>query len=180
VSALFLLAELMERGRVPGADILGLTAEAFVEPDEALEPEEEVGVAIPAAMALLGVSFAGCALMLAGLPPLAGFIGKFALLDSLLHAERVSSASWVMLALLIASGLAAIIGMGRVGIRRFWASSGESVPRVRVIELAPIVLLLALCAALTIEAASAMRYLDDAARALHAPRGYIDRVLPSR
>ena len=180
VSALFLLVELMERGRVPGADILALTAEAFVEPEEALEPEEEVGIAIPATMAILGVSFVGCALVLAGLPPLAGFIGKFALLDSLMNAERVSSASWAMLGLLIASGLAAIIGMGRAGIRRFWAASGDNVPRVRVIEIAPVMLLLVLCAALTIKAAPAMRYLQDAAQALHTPRGYIDSVLPSR
>jgi len=70
--------------------------------------------------------------------------------------------------------------MGRAGIRRFWAASGDNVPRVRVIEIAPVMLLLVLCAALTIKAAPAMRYLQDAAQALHTPRGYIDSVLPSR
>ncbi len=75
------------------------------------------------------------------------------------------------------SGLAAIISMGRAGVRRFWASADGFVPRVRVIEIAPIVLLLALCAALTIEAGPVMRYLEMASAALHEPRGYIDRVL---
>jgi multicomponent K+:H+ antiporter subunit D len=41
------------------------------------------------------------------------------------------------------------------------------------------VLLLTLCAAMTIKPGPAMRYVDDAAQALHAPRGYIDRVLSS-
>jgi multicomponent K+:H+ antiporter subunit D len=179
VAALFLLIELMERGRAPGADILAVTAEAYVDPDEALEPEEEVGIAIPATMALLGVSFACCALMVAGLPPLAGFIGKFALLDALLNRQTITAASWTMVVMLIASGLAALIGMGRAGVRRFWASPDAAVPRVRVIEMAPIVLLLALCAALTIQAGPFMRYLSDTAQALHTPRNYIDRVLSS-
>jgi multicomponent K+:H+ antiporter subunit D len=177
VSALFFMVELMERGRAPGADVLAVTAEAFVEPAEDLDPEEEVGIAIPSAMALLGVSFACCALVLSGLPPFAGFIGKFALLHALLDAEPIPKASWIMLFLLIASGFATIIGMGRAGVRRFWASQDAKVPRVRVIEIAPVVLLLALCAAMTVKPGAAMRYVDDAARALHAPRGYIDRVL---
>jgi multicomponent K+:H+ antiporter subunit D len=41
-------------------------------------------------------------------------------------------------------------------------------------------LLLALCVALTLRAEPAMRYLQQAAQALHAPRGYIDAVLPRR
>lgn len=64
VSTLFLLIELIERGRRPGADVLAVTAEAFGEGAEELEPEEQAGVTIPATMALLGLSFACCALML--------------------------------------------------------------------------------------------------------------------
>src|SRR5688500_228070 len=176
VSALFLLIELVERAREPGADILAVTAAAFLGADDEQEPQEEVGVAIPASMALLGLSFACCALLLAGLPPLPGFVAKAALLAALLAPDPVPPAAWALLALLRLSGLAAIIAMGRAGVRIFWATQ-RSVPRVRVIEMAPVALLLGLCLALTVAAGPAMRYLQDTAQALHAPRAYIEGVL---
>ena len=176
-AALFLLIELVERGRAPGADVLAVTAEAFGTEAERVGDEDEAGVAIPATMALLGSSFAACALMLAELPPLAGFIAKFALLDALLRARPIPAASWAMLALLLVSGLAVIIGMGRAGVRRFWAPTDRAVPRVRLIEMLPVAFLLTLCAAMAVEAGPLLRYFGEAATALHAPRGYIDDVL---
>jgi multicomponent K+:H+ antiporter subunit D len=178
LSAFFLLVEWVERGRRPGSDVVAVTAEAFIAGDEEDE-DEEVGALIPAATALLGVAYAACAIMLAGLPPLAGFVGKFAMLDALLKPDPVPLTSWTMLALLIGSGLATVIAMVRAGVRRFWAST-EAVPRVRVVEIAPVAVLLLLCVALTVEAGEAMRYLDGAAHALHEPGQYVDRVLGGR
>ena len=54
-------------------------------------------------------------------------------------AAAIPAASWALLALLILSGLAALIAMTRAGIRTFWAPPDRAVPRVRVIEIAPIV-----------------------------------------
>src|SRR5688572_1000258 len=121
LAALFLLIELLERAREPGADVLAVTADAFgLLEDE--EPEEEVGVVIPSAMVLLGLSFACAALLVAGLPPLPGFVAKFALLAALLAGDPVPGAAWAFLGLLLLSGLAAVIGLARAGIRVFWAA----------------------------------------------------------
>jgi multicomponent K+:H+ antiporter subunit D len=179
IGAFFLLIELVERSREPGADVLAVTADAFGLTGEEPEPEEEVGVVIPATMALLGLAFACAGLVIAGLPPLPGFVAKLALLAAVLQTDPVPAAGWGLLALLTLSGLAAIIALGRAGVRVFWAAQERSIPRVRVIELAPVAALLGLCLALTVGAGPAMRYMQDTAQALHTPRAYIERVLPT-
>jgi multicomponent K+:H+ antiporter subunit D len=177
IGAFFLLIELVERMREPGADMLAVTAEAFGLGVEEAEPEEEVGVVIPATMALLGLAFACSALVIAGLPPLPGFVAKFALLAALLDADPVPAASWGLLALLLLSGLAAVVALGRAGVRIFWSSQEPRIPRVRVLEMAPVAALLGLCMVLTALAGPVMRYMQDAAQALHEPRPYIEKVL---
>ena len=120
ISALFLLIELVERGRAPGADVLAITAEAFGSFEA--EEEAEVGRPIPATWALLGLSFLACALLLAGLPPLPGFVAKVALLDAVLAPSPIGPAAWTMLSLLMFSGLATVVAASRTGVRIFWAA----------------------------------------------------------
>ncbi len=186
LGALYLLAELADRDREPGADVLAVTRELYGEDEDEPEPAGEVGFAIPATMALLALSYMGCALVVAGLPPLSGFIGKFAILTAALNPSGmaaggtapVSGGAWALLAVLILSGLAALIAMARAGIRTFWAPLERVVPRVRIIEMTPIIVLLLLCVALTVQAGPVMRYMHDTAKSLHAPQGYIRDVLP--
>ncbi|MEZ0170655.1 monovalent cation/H+ antiporter subunit D [Microvirga sp. TS319] len=175
IAAFFLLVELVERMRDPGADVLAVTMEAYGEDDLF---EEEVGVAIPATIALLGGSFIACALLLAGLPPLSGFIAKFAIMAAMLGTEgAIGTQTWVLIGLLIVSGLATLIAMTRTGISTFWARLDDSVPRVRVIEIAPVLCLLALCLGLTIAGGPVMRYLDATTQALREPQSYVSGVL---
>jgi multicomponent K+:H+ antiporter subunit D len=178
LAAFFLLIELVERGREPGADVLAVTREVFGEEDE-LEQPDEVGIAIPATMGILGLAFIGCALVISGLPPLSGFIAKFALLTAALNPPTgvSSTASWVLLPVVIVSGLAALIAMMRAGIRAFWASPDRTVPRVRLIEMAPVAVLLLLCAIQTIQAGPIMRFMQTTAQSLHVPHDYIRGVL---
>jgi multicomponent K+:H+ antiporter subunit D len=183
IGAFFLLVELVERGREPGADVLAATGEAYGAGDEDVDEEDEVGIAIPAIMGILGLAFLGCALVIAGLPPLSGFVAKFALLTAALNPSEASqggpvpAVSWALLVAVILSGLAALIAMTRAGIRAFWASPDRAVPRVRVIEIAPVAFLLILCAMQTIQAGPIMRFMHAAAESLHAPRGYVRDVL---
>ena len=178
IAALFLLAELVQRARAPGADIIAVTAEAFGLAEKEDEPEEQPGTVIPATMAFLGGSFVCCALLVAGLPPLPGFVAKFALLAAVLEPEPIAWPAWTLLALLTLSGLASIVAMTRAGVRIFWTAEHLTVPRVRVVEMAPVAALLGICITLTVAAGPAMRYLHDAARALHAPQTYIESVFP--
>jgi multicomponent K+:H+ antiporter subunit D len=119
--------------------------------------------------------------LLAGLPPLSGFIGKFAMLDAIIGSAKpelnVSAYGWIFTAALIGSGLAAMIAMMRAGIRTFWAPIEGTVPRIKIVEIAPVAGLLLLCMAMTVGGGPVLRYMDATARAMHAPSAYIQEVL---
>lgn len=199
VSALFLLADLMERSREPD------TAHAPLHDDEPGDapryvaaphrmgrgtPGEEdvpVGKAMPAPMAVLGLGFAAAALLIAGMPPLPGFLAKFAMMTAILDVRTdggivpgVSVGSWMLVAFLIVSGLFATIALSRAGIRYFWAPPDRAVPRLMPIEVAPIAALLLLCAILVVRADPVLRYAQAAAQGLLAPTGYIEAVMSAK
>lgn len=181
IAAFYLLIELVERGRDVGADVLAVTREAYGEGEEEdFDEEEEPGIAIPASKAILGLGFMGCALLLAGLPPLSGFLAKLAILAPLFETgnEPLPDTTWAVLIALIASGLATIVAMTRAGIDAFWAASTESVPMMRLTEITPVIVLLLLCGALTVQAGPVMRYMQSTAESLYQPAGYVRAVLP--
>ena len=139
----------------------------------------EVGVAIPAAMAFLGLMFVCCALLVVGLPPLPGFVTKFALLSEALRdtPEGASAASWMFSATVLLSGLASLIALSRVGMRLFWSVGARETPRLRILEAAPVAALVMLCMSLAVAAGPVARYLDSTARSLHQPDTYVRAVL---
>jgi multicomponent K+:H+ antiporter subunit D len=140
------------------------------------ESTDGFGVAIPAAMAFLGMMFVGCVLLVSGLPPLPGFIAKFSLLATMLRADAAAS-SWMLGAMILVSGLAAIIALSRVGMRIFWTVTQRNTPRLRVLEAAPVAGIILLCLALSVAGDPVIGYLDSAAKSLHRPDTYIRATL---
>ncbi len=142
--------------------------------------DDEVGVAIPAAMAFMGLAFAFCVLLVTGSPPLSGFIAKFAIISTAIHAAQGApwaTAAWMLVWVTICAGLASLIALTRIGMRLFWSDTGRNTPRLRVFEAAPVALLILLCIALTVAAGPAMGFLEATASSLRAPRIYIETVL---
>ncbi|QEE46582.1 monovalent cation/H+ antiporter subunit D [Rhizobium sp. WL3] len=179
ISAFFMLIELVERGQDAGANVLAVTMEAYGDGEEA-DLDDGDGTTMPGTMAILGICFAACGILLAGLPPLSGFIAKFAMLSAMMGTGSIGTtpdlAVWALIVLVILSGLAALISMTRAGIRTFWGSIEGAVPRVLVVELVPVMILLTLTLVLTIQAGPAMTYMDTTIRTLANPALYVDAV----
>ncbi|WP_447760194.1 monovalent cation/H+ antiporter subunit D [Pseudomonas moraviensis] len=196
LSALFLLAELIERSRSANEIPLEDESELLPRPQESLQPpkginldDEQkavVGQVIPWTMAFLGLSFIACALLIIGMPPLSGFIGKLGLIGALLNPlglgteAPLSPGAWGLLALLILTGLASLMAFSRLGIQRFWTPEERPSPLLRKLECAPIFLLLGLSIALTFKAEPLLRYTQATADALNNPQQYVLAVLGTR
>jgi multicomponent K+:H+ antiporter subunit D len=196
LSALFLLAELIERSRSANEIPLEDEGELLPRPQESLQPpkginldDEQkavVGQVIPWTMAFLGLSFIACALLIIGMPPLSGFIGKLGLIGALLNPlglgteAPLSPGAWGLLALLILTGLASLMAFSRLGIQRFWTPEERPSPLLRKLECAPIFLLLGLSIALTFKAEPLLRYTQATADALNNPQQYVLAVLGTR
>jgi multicomponent K+:H+ antiporter subunit D len=185
-SALFLMVEVVERaGTGERARLLdvGLTPGEDTNLDDDATPL--VGRVIPVSVALLGLAYIACALLVAGLPPLSGFVAKVAMLRALTNLDAIGLAgvpastpvAWWLFGLLLLSGLVATVSLSRAGIRHFWSTAGRLPPRLKIVEAAPVLALIVACAWFTVRAESVLRYTRATAEALHSPADYIDAVL---
>ena len=155
--ALFLLADLVRRQRDNAGD--------------SLRKLDRMGH-----KSLLAALFVVASVSVAGLPPLSGFIGKFALLASIPEAQ----AAWLWPIILVSS-LLTLVALASAGSQLFWRDGGDQpapgrVPPLRTVEVGATGLLLALGVLLTVFAGPALRYAQDAGTQLMAPAAYIDQV----
>lgn len=191
VSAFFLLIDMIERWRNSGASIAPhesagnapfLSEDLTHLDDVNLDDEQQAlyGRAIPAGIAFLGLGFIGCTLLLSGLPPLSGFVGKFAMLSSLLDAPALGLASWAFMALLLLAGFLTLVALSRAGIRHFWTQPLDAIPSLRALEVLPVAALLAAAVALTIEAGPVMQHASATAQGLFEPKAYREAVMGAR
>lgn len=197
VSALFLLTELMDRVRDMEAaqrrqDEEGDVslpfgyAESRLGADVNLDDNEEVliGKPTPGSIALLGLTFIVCTLLVAGLPPLSGFLGKFAVVSALLPIAdtdfTTTPGMWTLMILLFVSGLFALVALTRIGVRFFWMTSGRPAPLIRSIEYLPIALLIVFSVLLTVRAEVVMKFAKQTSDALHSPQLYMNAVLSAK
>ena len=160
-AALFLVTDLIRRRRVQ-AD--RRASELTVLP----------GKTVPGLLFLVG------AVAVAGLPPLAGFLAKAALLSAVPEAH-----TGVVWTVVLGSSLLVIMGLVRTGIRLFWHVPGEDdaapepepadTPR-RPFETTAACLLLGYVLAMTVFAAPLMRQTDAIAAQLRTPDSYLHDV----
>ncbi|WP_370662378.1 monovalent cation/H+ antiporter subunit D [Massilia varians] len=177
IAAFVLLIELFDRIRTPGAAMLALTMEAFAVEDAPAEPK---GRGVPAAMAFLSLAFLACALIIAGLPPLSGFVAKFGMFHALINpgpdVAPIGAAGWTLMALVFGSGLIAIVSLMRFGVRTFWASEALAPPALHASEALPVAGLLLASVLMTVQAQPLFAYLARASADIHRPALYIDAV----
>lgn len=190
-SALFLLVELLERGRQVEADppspdtggdqVPFLSDEGEPRADVNLDDDEAalVGRPLPGAVTFLGLAFLVCALVVSGLPPLSGFVGKLAMLTALRDGSG-GPAGWALFGGLIASGFLAAASLLRAGVRFFWSSHDRPAPRLRIVEGIPVSLMLGACILLALRGEPALAYLRATSDALHQPQRYIDAVVAAQ
>ncbi|BAZ94471.1 multisubunit Na+/H+ antiporter, MnhD subunit [Thiohalobacter thiocyanaticus] len=156
-AALFLLADSIARRR-------GKLADRFA-PDGTLSHPR-----------LLGGLFFITAVLIAGLPPLSGFVAKFLILRAALPHPDLA---WIMAVVLVTS-LLALIALARSGSVLFYRARVVNPPAggERLLpELAPAAALLLLCLGLVLWAGPVHEYTLRTAQQLHHPQIYIDAVL---
>ena len=118
----------------------------------------------------LGILFILLAVMLIGLPPLSGFLGKLLLLQA--------TPAGIFWAVLLGSSLIVLVAFSRAGSTVFWRQQQAAfVEKIPFSDLLPLLLLLAMTIALVIFAGPAHEAMSSVAEQLMDSQLYIEAVL---
>ncbi len=157
IAALFLLADVIARGRGDRSD--------------RLNPGPEIARA-----GLVGGLFFFTAILVAGLPPLSGFLGKV----MVLQAALIEPAGFWVLGLVLTTSLLGVIALARSGSVLFFSTQDRVEPEPSpglVSRLLPVTGLLAICVALTIWAQPVLNFAQATADQVLEPQTYVRAVL---
>ena len=145
----------------------------------AFTEEDETAVVIPAPIGVLSAGFLICTLLIAGIPPLPGFLAKVAMLAPLLHAPAgpTPGAAAILATVVIASSFFALFALARAGVQIWWAESRRVPPTIRLGEAAPLAALLMTCLLLTFVVEAPLGFLQRAADQALEPARYAVPVL---
>lgn len=172
IAGFFLLSGLIIPGEKPdGTDQLEPYDPAT---DELYTQEDESRVETPASILILSVCFLACGLWLAGLPPFASFLAKFAMLAPM---PGHSIGAIILFASTLMAGLCSTIAISRAGIQIFWADTQWVFPYACKREVFSVATLIAIGLLLSFTTAP-WQYFATTARHIHAPTDYIQAVLP--
>ncbi len=190
LGALFLLADQVtrtERLEAAAQDVGPVFSDDY---ETALRNEfegVELGEELPRGTALIAGSFLLVTVLLVGLPPISGFIAKFAMLSGLLEAwidvgpvplSGTQTAAWFLIGLIVFSGFTTLLALIRTGIDVFWVRHEQAAGMALGPSEAVAVLLLVLMAAgLSLFAGPAIGYMDATSAYLTEPETYIRAVL---
>jgi multicomponent K+:H+ antiporter subunit D len=139
--------------------------------DDALSPRQ-----LQQGWAVLGALFFVASVAIAGIPPLAGFLGKALLLQA---AGRTPLAGWVV-STVLASSLLIMVALARAGAQLFWTPGARAIVPVEQparVHKAAIASLLALVLAATVFAGPLQAYAQVTAQQLTQRQPYINAVL---
>ena len=190
-AALFLLADRLRASRGwADDDFQSVAANGAV--DDAVDGAVQAANPVNAAKtsALLGVMFFTFAIGAAGLPPLAGFLGKAMILQA---AGQTPWGGWIV-TVILASSLLTLVAFAQSGSRLFWrpspslaastANRQSQLPQralpSHVAHHASLGLLLALLLACSVFAGPLWRFTQAAAAQLFERQAYIGAVLGAR
>ncbi|MCJ2080941.1 monovalent cation/H+ antiporter subunit D [Methylobacterium sp. J-090] len=173
--ALFLLGEILQRGRDPATASLAVFADEYHDPFDD-DGATETGRAIPAAVAIVGGGFLLCTLMLAGLPPLAGFVGKLAMFSGL-AAGAMTPTAWGFILALTLSSLGTLMPLVRLGTLAFWVPHDGPDPVIGRLEFTALAGLLSVCLGLTLWGGAGLVYADRTVEWLVNSAAYVHLVL---
>lgn len=177
--ALYLLAEILARDDIETIEDVSeqVFADEYQDPFD--QETREDAIAIPLTVAVLGGAFLACTLTLAGMPPLAGFIGKLAIFIGALSPDGGLAGwpGWTTVALLTLSSLGVLICLARFGVAELWVPAEEPSPMVRPVEFAALAGLIGAILLLTLLGGRVMGYMDETVAGLARPGDYVSAVL---